>query len=128
MGAMIAGGEPGPTMVNFLTEIVGLTAARIDELRNAPRGYDVRPIVSATMPREAEALASVDLPALAAKVPVPVLLILGTQSPAWAHSITKDLAAALPQSTLAVMDGQGHEATETAPELLASRLAGFFGY
>jgi pimeloyl-ACP methyl ester carboxylesterase len=77
---------------------------------------------------QAEALASVDLPALAAKVPVPVLLILGTQSPAWAHSITKDLAAALPQSTLAVMDGQGHEATETAPELLASRLAGFFGY
>ena len=34
----------------------------------------------------------------------------------------------LPESTLAVLDGQGHEAIESAPELLASRLAGFFGY
>ena len=40
--------------------------------------------------------------------------------------ITEDLTAVLPRSTLAVLDGQGHEATESAPELLASRLAGFF--
>ncbi len=58
-------------------------------------------------------------------VPVPVLLLLGGQSPAWARNITGDLAAALPQSTLAVLDGQGHEAIETAPGLLADRLAGF---
>ena len=30
--------------------------------------------------------------------------------------------------TLAVLDGQGHEAIESAPGLLASQLAGFFGY
>jgi hypothetical protein len=34
----------------------------------------------------------------------------------------------LPQSTLAVLDGQGREATESAPDLLASQLAVFFGY
>ena len=56
------------------------------------------------------------------------MLILGAQSPAWAEDITGDLAAVLPQSTLAVLDGQGHEAIESAPELLASHLAGFFGY
>ncbi len=128
INAMIADGKPGPAMISFLREINGLSAARIDELRNAPRGYDVLPIVSATMPREAQALATVDLPALAAAVPVPVLLILGAQSPAWAKDITGDLAAVLPQSTLAVLDGQGREAMETAPELLASHLAGFFGY
>jgi pimeloyl-ACP methyl ester carboxylesterase len=88
----------------------------------------VLPIVSATMPREAQALATVDLTALAAAVPVPVLLILGAQSPAWAHDITGRLAAVLPQSTLAVLDGQGHEAIETAPGLLVSQLAGFFRY
>jgi hypothetical protein len=32
----------------------------------------------------------------------------------------------LPQSTLAVLDGQGHEAIESTPGLLADRLAGFF--
>ena len=36
--------------------------------------------------------------------------------------------AALPQSTLAVLDGQGHEAIETAPGLVANQLAGFFRY
>ena len=53
INAMIAAGKPGPAMVSFLAEPMGLTAARIDELRNAPRGYDVLPVVSATMPREA---------------------------------------------------------------------------
>lgn len=121
--AMIADGRPGPAVVSFLTEVIGLSAERIDELRNAPRDYDVLTVVSATLPREAQALATVDLPALAAAVPVPVLLILGSQSPAWARDIT----AVLPQSTLAVLDGQGHEAIESAPGLLADRLAGFFG-
>jgi pimeloyl-ACP methyl ester carboxylesterase len=126
--AMIADAKPGKAMMSFLREIIGLSAARMDELRNAPRGYDVLPIVSATMPREAQALATVDLKALAAAVTVPVLLILGSASPAWARGITEDLMAVLPRSTLAVLDGQGHEATESAPELLASRLAGFFRY
>ena len=80
------------------------------------------------MPREAQAIADTDLTVLAAAVPVPVLLILGAQSPAWAHDITRDLGAALPQSTLAVLDGQGHEAIESAPGLLVSQLAGFFRY
>jgi hypothetical protein len=38
----------------------------------------------------------------------------------------EDVAAVLPRSTLAVLDGQGHEAIESAPGLLADRLAGFF--
>jgi len=40
---MIADGEPGPAMVSFLTEIIGLTFEQVNELRNAPRGYDVLP-------------------------------------------------------------------------------------
>ena len=128
VGALVADGRPGPAMISFLRDIIGLSAAQIEELRNAPRGYDVLSVVSATMPREARALATADLAALATAVQVPVLLILGAQSPAWAKQITSDLAAVLPQSTLAVLDGQGHEAIESAPELLAGRLAGFFRY
>lgn len=124
--AMIADGKPGPAMVSFLTEVIGLTAERINELRNAPRGYDVLPVVSATMPREGEALATVDLKALAAAVSVPVLLILGSASPAWARDLTDDLTAVLSQSSVAVLPGQGHEAIESAPGLLVSRLDEFF--
>jgi pimeloyl-ACP methyl ester carboxylesterase len=113
-------------MASFLTEIVGLTRGQLAELRNAPRGYDVMPIVSATMPRESEAIAGADLAALAPGVLVPVLLILGSASPAWARDITSELAAGLPDASVAVLDGQGHGAVDAAPELLVSELTRFF--
>lgn len=123
---MIEAGQPGRAMFSFLTEIIGLSADEVDALRDAPRGYDVMPIVSATMPRESEALSTVDLPALAAKVTVPVLLILGSASPPWAHEIIGDLDAALTNQTLAVLDGQGHNAMDEAPDVLVTQLASFF--
>jgi pimeloyl-ACP methyl ester carboxylesterase len=123
---MIEAGQPGRAMASFLTEIIGLSAEEVTALRDAPRGYDVMPIVSATMPRESEALSAVDLPALAAEVTVLVLLILGSASPPWAHEIIRDLDAALTNQTLAVMDGQGHNAMDKAPELLVTQLVSFF--
>ena len=41
------------------------------------------------------------------------------------HSLTS-LAAVLMRRTLAVLDGQGHEATDSAPAALAARLEEFF--
>jgi pimeloyl-ACP methyl ester carboxylesterase len=123
--ALIEAGQPGPAMASFLTEVVGLTREQLTELRNAPRDYDVMPIVAATMPREGEAIAGTGLAALAARVQVPVLLLLGSASPAWARDITGELAAGLPDAAVAVLDGQGHGAVDAAPELLVSELARF---
>jgi pimeloyl-ACP methyl ester carboxylesterase len=123
---MIEAGQPGRAMMSFLTEIIGLSAEEIAVLRDAPREYDVMSIVSATMPRESQGLGTVDLKALAARVDVPVLLLLGSASPPWAHDITAEVAAALKHKTLAVLDGQGHDAISLAPELLVTQLAGFF--
>ena len=75
----------------------------------------------------ADALASVDLTALAEAVTVPVLLVLGDASPPWAGEITRELTAALPESRVAVLPGQGHLAVDSAPELLARALTDFFG-
>ena len=124
---LIAAGRPGPAMISFLTEVVGLSPATIAELRNAPRGYDILPIVAATMPREARALAEIGLAALAAEVSVPVLLLLGSASPPWATELTAAVAAALPQSTQVILAGQGHDATYAAPELIDQALAAFLG-
>jgi len=123
---MIEAGQPGRAMMSFLTEIIGLSAEDVAALRDAPREYDVMPIVSATMPRESQGLGAVDLKALAAAVDVPVLLLLGSTSPAWAHDITTELSGVLAHKTLAVLDGQGHDAISLAPELLVARLAAFF--
>jgi pimeloyl-ACP methyl ester carboxylesterase len=123
---MIEAGQPGRAMMSFLTEIIGLSAEEIAVLRDAPRAYDVMSIVSATMPRESQGLGTVNLEALAAKVDVPVLLLLGSASPAWAHDITTELAGVLTNQTLAVLDGQGHDAISLAPELLIAQLGAFF--
>ncbi len=85
------------------------------------------PIVTATMPREAGALAGADLRALAAAVTAPVLLVLGAVSPPWAGEITRELTGALPESEVAVLPGQDHLAIDSAPGLLARALTGFFG-
>ncbi len=124
--ALVAAGKPGAAMMSFLTQIIGLTPGQVDGLRNASRGYDIMPVVSATMPREARALACVDLTALASAVQVPVLLILGAASPAWAGHITGELTAALPGSKVAVLPGQGHQAIDSAPGLITGELTEFF--
>jgi len=126
MSAMVADGQAGRATVSFLTEIIGLTASQIDQLRAAPGAQDVLPIVSATLPREAHALTNVDLPSLAAKVAQPALLLLGALSPAWAGDITRALAAALPGARLVDLPGCGHEAVDSAPDLVVSELQRFF--
>lgn len=123
--AQIAAGQPGPAMVTFLTEVVGLTREQIEGFRGLPGAQDVLPIVAATLPREAEGLAAVDLPALAAGITVPVLLMLGTVGPPWAADITHALDAVLADATVAELPGFGHEAIDTAPDLVDTLLQQF---
>ncbi len=123
--ALVSDGKPGRAMFSFITEIVGLTPERFEEYRSAPGAYDVLPIVTATLPREAEALTNVDLSGLAAQVAVPVLLLLGTKSPPWAGEITRALAGALTTTELVSLPDQGHDAIDSAPDLIVSELRRF---
>ena len=125
--AMVADGQAGRAMFTFLTEIMGLTRSEVETLRDAPVGRDVLPIVAATMPREARALATADLAAAAGQVRQPVLLLLGTASPPWAGQITRELAAVLPAATVTELPGAGHEALDTAPSLLVTEVLRFLG-
>ncbi len=56
---------------------------------------------------------------------MPTLLLLGSESPEWAHRATQAFAAALPDARLVMLEGQGHAATVTAPDLLASEIERF---
>jgi pimeloyl-ACP methyl ester carboxylesterase len=124
--ALIAAGKPGRAMFSFVTEIVGLTAKQFEEYRAAPAAYDILPIVSATMLREARALVKVDPDALAEKADVPVLLLLGATSPPWAGEITRSLAAALSDARVAGIAGCGHDAIDTVPQVVVDELLSFF--
>jgi pimeloyl-ACP methyl ester carboxylesterase len=125
VGAMVAEGQVGRAVFAFLTEIVGLTRAEVEALRDAPGGRDALPIAAATLPREARALAAVDLAANAAGVRPPVLLLLGETSPAWAGENTRELAAALPAATVIELPGVGHQALYQAPDLVTAAVMRF---
>jgi pimeloyl-ACP methyl ester carboxylesterase len=123
---LVAAGQPGPAIGSFLTEIIGLTHEQVEVLRQAPQGTDdVLAIASRTLPREAAALAALDLPALARAVPQPVLLLRGTASPAWAAEVVGVLARHLADARTVLLPGEGHEGVDTAAAAVAGHLADF---
>jgi pimeloyl-ACP methyl ester carboxylesterase len=125
VGHWIADGQPGRAMSSFLVEIVGLSPAQVEALRQTAGGDDWAQIVSATLPREAQALRTADLPGLATHLRQPVLILLGSESPPWATSISRDLARDIPHAEIVVLDGHGHEAVDSAPDLIVERLTQF---
>ncbi|GIE89026.1 alpha/beta fold hydrolase [Actinoplanes regularis] len=124
--AFVAAGELGRAVGSFLIEVIGLPREQVLAMRDTPMAYDPLPIMANTMPREAEALSTLDLTALTIAVTQPVLLLLGGTSPAWAPEITRLLHEKLPESTIAVLEGHGHEAVDLAPDLVAGALGEFF--
>ncbi len=124
--ALIAEGRVGQAMVSFLSERIGLTPEQIEELKAAPVAYDIFSVVTATLPREAQALTTADLISAARSVTSPVLLLLGATSPQWAGDITRALQATLPAAELVILPGQGHEAVDAAPDLVVGELDRFF--
>jgi pimeloyl-ACP methyl ester carboxylesterase len=119
-------GQAGRAVVSFLTEIIGLTGEQVEELRRAGPGTDdVLAIASRTFVREGEALAALDLPDLARRVPCPVLLLHGTASPRWAADVVGLLAGHLTTVEVATLAGEGHEGVDTAAAAVAERLRAF---
>ncbi|WP_412738660.1 alpha/beta fold hydrolase [Krasilnikovia sp. MM14-A1259] len=124
--AFVAAGELGKAIGSFLIEIIGLPRDQVMAMRDTPMAYDPFPIMANTMPREADSLTTLDLAALAATVTQPVLLLLGEDSPAWAPEITHLLHEKLPESAIAGLKGQGHEAVDLDPGAVADALGAFF--
>lgn len=125
----IDAGQSGLAVASFLIEVIGLTRERVNELReqtlqagSGPGVDDVLAVASRTLVREAEALTALDPAALADGVRQPVLFLLGTASPPWAAEVTALLAARLPGSEIETLDGEGHEAVDSAPHRVAEAL------
>ncbi|MCU1631869.1 MAG: hypothetical protein JWM61_521 [Micrococcaceae bacterium] len=126
VSALVAEGQTGRAAFSFLTEIIGLSAEQVQSLLDSPRNMEVLPIVAATIEREARALAEVDLVSAAQKVTSPVMLLLGSRSPHWAHAITGSLADNLASAHVVTLPNQGHEAIDHAPGLVLHELEIFF--
>ena len=119
---LIEDGDRDPVVREFLGQIGGYDESAIEEMARTPL-WEARKQVAPTLPRElrAELAHRIDPEALAA-VTAPVLLLVGAESPDWATRSTEAYAEALPTAATRTLEGQGHGANVSAPELLAGEL------
>jgi pimeloyl-ACP methyl ester carboxylesterase len=103
----------------------GLTTEEVEQIRASPT-WSARVAAAHTVAREvrAEEAYRVD-PERFRNVATPALLLLGEESPDWAREGTERIRAALPDARVSVLNGQGHAAIMTAPELVAEEVARF---
>jgi pimeloyl-ACP methyl ester carboxylesterase len=123
---MIEAGDRDGVVREFYREIAGYGEDAIEELARGPV-WEARTRIVPTVPRElrAEIAHRFDPDALAA-LTMPILLLLGTESPDWAVRSVRAYADAIPGAELSMLEGQGHSANMTAPALLAGELEHFF--
>jgi pimeloyl-ACP methyl ester carboxylesterase len=122
---LIEAGDRDTVVREFFREIAGYDEEAIAEAEGSPV-WEARRQIVPTVPRElrAELAHRFDPDALAA-LTMPVLLLLGTKSPDWAVRSVNAYADALPGAELRMLEGHGHSATITAPDLLAAELERF---
>jgi len=123
---LIEEGERDTVTREFLHDIGGYDEADIDRLEQTPLWEERRRIVH-TVPRElrAELAHSIEQWQLGS-LDVPALLLVGSESPTRAVESVEMHARTLPRAEKRVLEGQGHGANLTAPELLAAELSRFF--
>ena len=126
LDALLAEGEREALLSVFLTE-VGLDAAALEQLRASPL-WPGRVAAAHTIARELRAEESYQPdPEALSSCAIPVLLLLGGESPEWAKKGTELIQSLLPDSRVAVLEGEGPIAILTAPQLVADQVARFLG-
>jgi pimeloyl-ACP methyl ester carboxylesterase len=123
---LIEADERDTVLREFLREIAGYDEAAIDEQARSPV-WELRREIVPTLPRELRAALAhrIDAEALGT-LDMPVLMLVGAESPDWAVRSVAAHAEAIPDAETRTLEGQGHSANTTAPDLLAAELERFF--
>ncbi len=123
--ALLAEGRRAEVVTTFFQQVVGLGDDEIRALQSAP-SWPGRVGGAHTVPREMRAFSGQHLdPATAAAITVPVLLLVGGDTPSDILADPEAVAAALADARIQVLPGQAHVANTTAPHLLADAVLGF---
>jgi pimeloyl-ACP methyl ester carboxylesterase len=122
--SMLESGEREAVLEMTLRVVVKMSEEELRAFKAHP-SWPSRVAAAHTIPREERAFLENNFnPNHAAKITAPTLLITGSNSPDW-HPEVKTVAAALPNARIEILEGQGHIADITAPEMVAERLLGF---
>lgn len=116
MEALLADGEDEQALVLFFEEIVTLPPAELDVLRSAPN-WPARIDAVNTVLREERAPANYEFNgARFAEMTTPTFLLSGGESPQFFKDATDALDDGLPNSRIAILEGQTRVAINTAPD------------
>ena len=122
---LIAAGDRDPMLREFFSRVAGFSEDAIDELARSPV-WERRKQVSPTLPRELRAELAFRLaPVALARLVTPTLMLLGSESPDWAGRSTIAYSEAIPNAEVRILEGHGHGANTSGPELLAKEMARF---
>ena len=110
----------------LLIDIVGIPAHEVEQVLASPARNE-RLAAAHTIPREARAEETYRVPTEGARdLTIPVLLLLGGDSPPYAKRVNTMLENTLPNTRTVVMPGQQHVAMRTGPELLVGAILDFW--
>jgi pimeloyl-ACP methyl ester carboxylesterase len=121
----VESGDSDRMVREFLRDIGGYGDDEIDALAATPM-WEARRRVAPSVPRElrAELAHRLDGEALG-DIGAHVLMLVGSESPAWAVRSTEAYAVALPRAGTRVLEGHGHGANVTGPERVAAEIERF---
>jgi pimeloyl-ACP methyl ester carboxylesterase len=123
--ALLKAGDGEGILTMLYGEIAMIPPDEVEQLKSSP-AWPMRLATAHTIPRETLAEAQYVFDAQRFKdLHVPVLLLLGGDSPHATKEVTEMVNAALPNSQIAVMPGQQHIAMYTAPELFLHNVLTF---
>lgn len=125
LDALLQSGAREELLLLFLREAVGLSPEELQQFQASPQ-WPNRVAIAHTVPREFRGEEGwVFDPQQFQNLSNPALLLLGSESPAWAQTGTTLVQRALRASRIHVLPGQGHIATLTAPDLVATAVLRF---
>lgn len=127
MARLCALGDRDGVVALHLGNIINASEETIDKQRSQKEAWAARMAMAHTMPRELQALREYRFDAQRfAAIGVPLLVLLGEKSVGHGPETARMLLDAVPGAEFLKLQGQGHFAMLTAPELLAQALIEFF--
>ena len=122
---LVAQGDRDAALDLFFREGMDQLAMDIQRLRDGPRWQDQKRYVQTGSYDVRITRTYVVRPEGLARIHVPTLFLLGTNSPAWMRRGVSKFASLVPGSKLEVLEGQGHNAQFQGPEVLAAAINRF---
>jgi pimeloyl-ACP methyl ester carboxylesterase len=125
LDSLLASGRPEDALEVFCRDIARMSEDEIRRIKEAP-SWPARVAAAHTVPREVRAFGQQAFDAgIAARIGVPVLLLVGAETPADIKADPEVVAAALPDARITALQGQMHMAHLTDPSTFAAVLLAF---